>query len=72
MIAFMGDNISSNDVIAQELERKCMAIGAPFRAQEGRLRCVPHTIHLAASEVCSSQLCNRLIVDVWNCRFSTL
>jgi hypothetical protein len=53
MIALMGDNISSNDKMAQELERKCRAIGASFWAREGRLRCIPHVIHLAACQVCA-------------------
>lgn len=34
-----------------ELETISRAKGHPFDAQEARLRCMPHTVHLAAIEV---------------------
>ena len=37
--------------MADALERRSMAEGYTFNAKEGRLRCMPHTIHLAALHV---------------------
>jgi hypothetical protein len=37
--------------MAESLEARSVAEGFEFDAQENRLRCMPHTVHLAAVEV---------------------
>ncbi|KAL1671187.1 hypothetical protein EV122DRAFT_226994, partial [Schizophyllum commune] len=53
VITFMMDNATNNDTMVAEIERRCMVEGIYFDAQQARLRCMPHTIHLAALKVCS-------------------
>ncbi|KAF9064693.1 hypothetical protein BDP27DRAFT_1230053, partial [Rhodocollybia butyracea] len=47
ILAFMMDNASNNDTLVDEIERKCHAKNIPFNATHSRLRCMPHTVHLA-------------------------
>lgn len=44
------DNASNNDTMAEALARLSSDQGHWFDAEEGRLRCMPHTVHLAALE----------------------
>ncbi|KAJ7181981.1 hypothetical protein C8R46DRAFT_940081, partial [Mycena filopes] len=48
IIAFVMDNATNNDTMTQAIERKCRAKGIPFEAKRARMRCMPHTVHLAA------------------------
>ena len=50
MLAINCDNASNNDTLLESLERLHVGEGYDFDAQESRLRCMPHTIHLAAME----------------------
>jgi|ERR1700733_12424206 hypothetical protein len=50
VIAINCDNASNNDTMAEALEILHQAAGLEFDAQEARLRCMPHTVHLAALE----------------------
>ncbi|KAJ6534334.1 hypothetical protein B0H19DRAFT_964767, partial [Mycena capillaripes] len=52
IIAFVMDNATNNDTMTVAIERKCMAKGIPFEARRSRMRCLPHTVHLAALKVC--------------------
>ena len=47
------DNASNNDVLMTGLEARCHAEGMAFSATDSRMRCMPHTIHLAALKVCN-------------------
>lgn len=51
VIAINCDNASNNDTMSEDIEARSMAEGFEFDAQESRLRCMPHTVHLAALEV---------------------
>jgi hypothetical protein len=44
------DNATNNDTMAHSIEMRCLDEGIPFDADQARLRCMPHTIHLAALE----------------------
>ncbi|KAJ7659747.1 hypothetical protein DFH06DRAFT_989446, partial [Mycena polygramma] len=48
IIAFVMDNATNNDTMTDAIERKCLAAGIPFEAKRSRMRCMPHTVHLAA------------------------
>lgn len=48
----MMDNATNNDTMMQSLERKHRAANIKFDGQKARVRCMPHTIHLAAEKVC--------------------
>ncbi|KAJ7714915.1 hypothetical protein B0H16DRAFT_1389723, partial [Mycena metata] len=54
VLAFMMDNASNNDTFVAAIEKKCIAKKIKFSAQESRLRCLPHTIHLAALQLLES------------------
>jgi hypothetical protein len=45
------DNASSNDTLLAAIQKYHEAEGLSFDATHSRLRCMPHTIHLAALEV---------------------
>lgn len=45
------DNASNNDTMVESLEKCCKAHGIQFSAAVARMRCLPHTIHLAALQV---------------------
>lgn len=50
VIAINCDNALNNDTMMEALERLNEIHGFDFDAQESRLWCMPHTIHLAAME----------------------
>ncbi|KAK6981440.1 hypothetical protein R3P38DRAFT_2578502, partial [Favolaschia claudopus] len=52
VMAFMMDNASNNDTLVAAFERRCTEAGIRFSATDSRLRCMPHTIHLAVLQVC--------------------
>ncbi|KAJ3508846.1 hypothetical protein NMY22_g16486 [Coprinellus aureogranulatus] len=51
VIAFVMDNATNNDTLVQSIERRCLQHGIPFSADDARMRCTPHIIHLAALEL---------------------
>ncbi|KIJ91395.1 hypothetical protein K443DRAFT_25262, partial [Laccaria amethystina LaAM-08-1] len=48
IMAIMMDNASNNDTMMEAIESRCREAGIDFSAQKSRMRCMPHTIHLAA------------------------
>ena len=44
----MMDNASNNDTLVKGLEWRAKAEGIEFNPLWARLRCMPHTVHLAA------------------------
>jgi hypothetical protein len=50
-MAFVMDDATNNDTMMEEIEDLCHVEGINFSAQHSRLRCMPHTIHLAALKV---------------------
>jgi hypothetical protein len=54
VIAFVMDNATNNDTLIAAIERRCDEAKVYFSAMESRLRCMPHTVHLAAIKVCAS------------------
>ena len=48
VLAINCDNASNNDTMMDELERISNLKGYEFDANEAWLRCMPHTVHLAA------------------------
>jgi hypothetical protein len=51
IIAIVMDNASNNNTMMVSLERRCQQRAIQFSAQDARMRCMPHTIHLAAIKV---------------------
>jgi len=51
IIAIVMDNASNNNTMMESLERRCWQRGIRFSAKDARMRCMPHTIHLAAIKV---------------------
>jgi len=51
VIAFVMDNASNNDTMVAAFEARCREHGIDFSASRSRLRCMPHTCHLAALKV---------------------
>jgi hypothetical protein len=51
IIAIMMDNASNNDTMMKCIETRCCGAGIEFHADQARMRCMPHTIHLAAIKV---------------------
>ena len=49
----MLDNASNNDTFVDGIKRRTKKAGVPFNSSWARLRCMLHTIHLAAIKVCS-------------------
>jgi hypothetical protein len=45
------DNATNNDTLVEHFAIKCRAAGIAFSEKNSRMRCLPHTIHLAALEV---------------------
>jgi hypothetical protein len=45
------DNASNNNTLMISLEKRFEERGIPFSAQDARMRCMPHTVHLAAIKV---------------------
>ncbi|TBU39243.1 hypothetical protein BD309DRAFT_848051, partial [Dichomitus squalens] len=50
------DNATNNDAMMDALERRCHAHKPPipFSAKVSRMRCIPHTVHLAALQLLES------------------
>jgi hypothetical protein len=46
------DNTTNNDTMLTAIEAKCAADKIKFDAKKSRMRCMPHTVHLAALKVC--------------------
>ncbi|KAF8999495.1 hypothetical protein BDQ17DRAFT_1187998, partial [Cyathus striatus] len=55
ILAIMMDNAYNNDTLMSSLEEHCHDAGIEFDAKFSRLRCMPHTIHLATIKVFSCQ-----------------
>jgi hypothetical protein len=51
-MAMMMDNASNNDTMMEAIETRCLEMGINFSATQSRMRCMPHTIHLACIKVC--------------------
>ena len=51
IIAFVMDNASNNDTMVDSIETRCEMVGIKFSVKHSRLRCMPHTCHLAALKV---------------------
>jgi len=51
IFALMLDNATNNNTMVEAIERWAAAEGIKFNAKWARLRCMPHTIHLAAIKV---------------------
>ncbi|KAJ7216043.1 hypothetical protein GGX14DRAFT_317909, partial [Mycena pura] len=52
VMAFMMDNATNNDTLIEAIEEKCAERNIDFSGERSRLRCMPHTVHLAVMEVC--------------------
>ncbi|KAH9915977.1 uncharacterized protein BXZ73DRAFT_54055, partial [Epithele typhae] len=52
VIAINSDNATNNDTMMTGIEARCKKENIPFSAKAARMRCIPHTIHLAALQVC--------------------
>lgn len=50
-MAIVMDNASNNDTMMEAIENQCVIAGIKFSAKQARMRCMPHTIHLAAIKV---------------------
>ncbi len=59
----MLDNATNNDTLVQGIESRCRKEGIAFDARLSRLRCMPHTVHLAAIKVSG---------DIWDSHTSCL
>ncbi|KAF8149253.1 hypothetical protein K438DRAFT_1625189, partial [Mycena galopus ATCC 62051] len=49
--AFVTDNATNNDTMVDAFSRRCRKAGVRFSAADGRMRFMPHTIHLSALKV---------------------
>ena len=58
----MLDNAANNDTFVDGIERRAKKAGMPFNASWARLRCMPHTIHLAAVKVPSILFFNNFLI----------
>jgi len=47
----MMDNASNMDTFVEAIQQLAEAVNISFNATWARLRCMPHTVHLAAIEV---------------------
>lgn len=47
------DNASNNDTLMRAIEKRCADANVDFSATDSRMRCMPHTVHLAAIKVVS-------------------
>jgi hypothetical protein len=55
-MAIMMDNASNNDTLIQGIVDLAESKGIKLNAQWIRLRCMPHTVHLAVLKVSNSTL----------------
>jgi hypothetical protein len=46
------DNATNNNTLALGIQQRSMEAGVHFSAMDSRMRCMPHTVHLAAIKVC--------------------
>ena len=61
----MMDNATNNDTLAQGIERRSVEAGVFFSAMDSQMRCMPHTVHLAAIKVyCVSSLTAEAMIKV--------
>jgi hypothetical protein len=51
IMAFMLNNVSNNDTLVDEIVKRAKEQGIFMNASWARLRCMPHTVHLAALKV---------------------
>ncbi|KAJ7123499.1 hypothetical protein C8R44DRAFT_917609 [Mycena epipterygia] len=51
IISFVMDNATNNDTMIAHYKQKCEAKMIEFDADAARIRCMPHTTHLAAIKV---------------------
>ncbi|KAJ6528538.1 hypothetical protein B0H19DRAFT_942319, partial [Mycena capillaripes] len=51
VIAFVMDNATNNDTLVEHFAARCRSSGIPFSEENGRMRCMPHIIHLAALQL---------------------
>ncbi|TFK58543.1 hypothetical protein BDN72DRAFT_781960, partial [Pluteus cervinus] len=51
IFTFMLDNASNSDTLVSGIEDRAKKAGVAFNAKWARLRCLPHTVHLAAIQV---------------------
>ncbi|THU89681.1 hypothetical protein K435DRAFT_677366, partial [Dendrothele bispora CBS 962.96] len=56
IMAFIMDNATNNDTIIQAFEQKCQDHNIEFSAKSYCLRCMPHTVYLAALKVNTQSL----------------
>ncbi|KAJ7062527.1 hypothetical protein C8F01DRAFT_923515, partial [Mycena amicta] len=47
IFTFAMDNATNNDTLVDAIETKCSVRGIYFDVSAARIRCLPHTIHLA-------------------------
>jgi hypothetical protein len=52
IIAIVMDNATNNDTLMAAIKRRSNEAGVYFSARDSWLRCMPHTVHLAAIKVC--------------------
>jgi hypothetical protein len=52
IIAIVMDNASNNNTMMTSLARRHEERHLHFSAEDARMRCMPHTIHLAAIKAC--------------------
>jgi len=45
------DNATNNDTLVAAIEQHCTDAKIYFSAMESQMRCMPHTVHLAAIKV---------------------
>jgi len=65
-MAFILDNASNNDTLIDGITNQAKLQGIQIKADWVRLRCMPHTVHLAALKVCLfdvDPLCNMVSDD---------
>ena len=52
IMAFMLDNATNNDTMVEGIQRCAELVGISMKTPWVRLRCLPHTVHLAAVKAC--------------------
>jgi hypothetical protein len=65
VMAFVMDNASNNDTMVTAIETRYQDHGIDFSAIHSRLRCMPHTCHLAALKVIIHYLTRRGILNLY-------
>jgi hypothetical protein len=63
IVAFVMDNATNNDTLVEHFTRHCSEKDIYFSEIDGRLRCLPHTIHLAALKVILSPY--TILMKLW-------